>query len=208
MNKKLVSIFAAAFCAFGLVACSSNDAGNQPSGESQQSSSVSETNSNKVLKLLQTSNIKSLLPWQATDNVSFLMLGNILEGLVLFGENGEIKPGVAESWDISEDGLTYTFHLNQDAKWVKADGTEVAPVTAHDFVYSWTKLIDPQSGAEYNFMLETAGVVGASDALGLASNLVTYNTSSKELAALKVEDYEDGETGTAQEQYEEAKADL
>ena len=57
-------------------------------------------------------------------------------------------------------------------------------------------------------MLETAGVVGASDALGLASNLVTYNTSSKELAALKVEDYEDGETGTAQEQYEEAKADL
>ena len=108
----------------------------KPSGESQQSSSVSETNSNKVLKLLQTSNIKSLLPWQATDNVSFLMLGNILEGLVLFGENGEIKPGVAESWDISEDGLTYTFHLNQDAKWVKADGTEVAPVTAHDFVYS------------------------------------------------------------------------
>ena len=81
----------------------------------------------------------------------------------------EIKPGVAESWDISEDGLTYTFHLNQDAKWVKADGTEVAPVTAHDFVYSWTKLIDPQSGAEYNFMLETAGVVGASDALGLAN---------------------------------------
>lgn len=92
-----------------------------------------------------------------------LNVGNILEGLVLFGENGEIKPGVAESWDISEDGLTYTFHLNQDAKWVKADGTEVAPVTAHDFVYSWTKLIDPQSGAEYNFMLETAGVVGASE---------------------------------------------
>lgn len=209
MNKKLVSIFAAAFCAFGLVACSSgNDAGDQPSTGSQNTPSASETSSNKVLKLLQTSNIKSLLPWQATDSVSFLMLGNILEGLVVFGENGEIKPGAAESWDVSEDGLTYTFHLQKDAKWVKADGTEYAPVTAHDFVYSWTKLIDPQSGAEYNFMLETAGIVGASDALGLASNLVAYNTSKKDLAALKVENYEDGETGTAQEQYDEAKAAL
>lgn len=161
MNKKLVSIFAAAFCAFGLVACSSgNDAGDQSGTENQNTPSTSETGSNKVLKLLQTSNIKSLVPWKATDSVSFLMIGNILEGLVVFGENGDIKPGVAESWDVSEDGLTYTFHLNKDAKWVKSDGTEYAPVTANDFVYSWTKLIDPQSGAEYNFMLETAGIEG------------------------------------------------
>ena len=209
MNKKLVSIFAAAFCAFGLVACSSgNDAGHQSGTENQDTPSTSETGSNKVLKLLQTSNIKSLVPWKATDSVSFLMIGNILEGLVVFGENGDIKPGVAESWDVSEDGLTYTFHLNKDAKWVKSDGTEYAPVTANDFVYSWTKLIDPQSGAEYNFMLETAGIEGAGDALGLASNLVSYNTNSKELASLKVENYEDGETGTAKEQYDEAKASL
>ncbi|MDO5794328.1 MAG: peptide ABC transporter substrate-binding protein [Turicibacter sp.] len=209
MNKKLVSIFAAAFCAFGLVACSSgNDAGNQPSAGSQDTPSVSETGSNKVLKLLQTSNIKSLLPWQATDSVSFLMLGNILEGLVVFGENGEIKPGVAESWDVSEDGLTYTFHLNQDAKWVKADGTELASVTAHDFVYSWTKLIDPNSAAEYNFMLETAGVKGASAALGLAANLVDYTSNSKTLETLSVSDYKDSDGKTAQQQFDEAKADL
>jgi len=206
MNKKLMSIFAAAFCTFGLVACSGgNDVSNV---ENQGTTNTTETGSNKVLKLLETSNIKSLVPWKATDSVSFLMIGNLLEGLVLFGENGEIKPGVAESWDVSEDGLTYTFHLNKDSKWVKADGTEYGNVTAHDFVYSWTKLIDPQSGSEYNFMLETAGIEGSSDALGLAASLVTYNMDSKSLANLKVTDYEDGESGTAQEQYEEAKAQL
>lgn len=206
MNKKLVNIFTVAFCAFGLVACSGgNDASNV---ENQSITNTNDAGSDKVLKLLETSNIKSLVPWKATDSVSFLMIGNVLEGLVLFGEDGEIKPGVAESWDVSEDGLTYTFYLNKDSKWVKADGTEYANVTAHDFVYSWSKLIDPQSGAEYNFMLETAGIEGASDALGLAASLVVYNTDSKSLANLKVTDYEDGESGTAQEQYEEAKAQL
>ncbi|MDE5977327.1 MAG: peptide ABC transporter substrate-binding protein, partial [Turicibacter sp.] len=162
----------------------------------------------KVLKLLETSNISSLVPWEATDSVSFLTLGNVLEGLVTFGEHGEILPGAAKSWDVSEDGLTYTFHLQENGKWVKADGTEYAPVTAHDFVYSWTNLIDPQNGSQYNFMLETAGIAGASDALGLAENLVTYSTASKSLETLKVTDYTDGEAGTAQEQYEEAKATL
>ena len=136
MNKKLVSIFAAAFCAFGLVACSSNDAGNQPSGESQQSSSVSETNSNKVLKLLQTSNIKSLLPWQATDNVSFLMLGNILEGLVLFGENGEIKPGVAESWDISEDGSQLELTADDGSSVVYEQVSEEDATSVANYLYA------------------------------------------------------------------------
>lgn len=206
MNKKLVGIFAAAFCAFGLAACSSGDA--NPADSNGNPSAGEAKSGGKVLKLLETSNIKSLLPWQATDSVSSLMLGNILEGLVTFGENGEIMPGVAKSWDISEDELTYTFHLNEDAKWVKANGEEYAPVTAHDFVYSWNQLIDPNTGAEYNFMLETAGIEGAGDALGLASNLVTYNADSKTLSSLKVSDYKDTDSQTAQQQYDEAKAEL
>lgn len=117
----------------------------------------------KILNLLESSNIPSLVPWAATDNVSFLALGNIMEGLVILGENGSLHPGVAESWDISEDGLVYTFHLRKDAVWVTDKGEEYAPVTAHDFVYSWNKLIDPESGAQYNFMLGSAGVVGGEE---------------------------------------------
>lgn len=62
---------------------------------------------------------------------------------------GEITPGVAESWEVSEDGLTYTFHLNPDAKW--SDGEQI---TAQDFVYSWQRLMNPDTAARYAFIGE------------------------------------------------------
>lgn len=209
MNKKLVSVFAAAFCLFGLVACSADGKNDtqKPSTENQTTGTI-DSNSKKVLNLLSTANIPSLVPWAATDAESFLMLGNILEGLVIFGENGSIEKGAAEDWEISEDGLTYTFKLRQDSKWVKADGSEYAPVTANDFVYSWKKLINPDSGAQYNFMIQTAGIKGANDALGLAETLVTYDKNISNAANLKLSDYSDTEGKTAQAQFDEAKAAL
>ncbi len=210
MNKKLVSIFAAAFCTFGLVACSSDSGKNATETPSTDNQTQETTNSSskKVLNLLASANIPSLVPWAATDAESFLVLGNVLEGLVVFGENGSLEHGAAEAWEISEDGLTYTFKLRQDSKWVKADGSEYAPVTAHDFVYSWKKLIDPDSGAQYNFMIQTAGIKGANEALGLAESLVTYDTYTSSAANLKLSDYKDTETQTAQAQFDEAKAAL
>lgn len=210
MNKKLVSIFVAAFCTFGMVACSSDSDKNAtvtPSTENQTQETTN-SSSKKVLNLLASSNIPSLVPWAATDAESFLVLGNILEGLVLFSENGSLEHGAAEAWEISEDGLTYTFKLRQDSKWVKADGSEYAPVTAHDFVYSWKKLIDPNSGAQYNFMIQTAGIKGANEALGLSESLVTYDTYTSKAGNLKLSDYKDTETQTAQAQFDEAKAAL
>lgn len=62
---------------------------------------------------------------------------------------GEVKPGVAEKWEVSEDGLTYTFHLNKDAKW--SDGEQIK---AQDFVYSWQRLMDPETAAPYAFIGE------------------------------------------------------
>ncbi|RKX34602.1 MAG: peptide ABC transporter substrate-binding protein [Verrucomicrobia bacterium] len=57
-------------------------------------------------------------------------------------------PGVAESWEISEDGRVYTFHLREDAKWSNGD-----PVTATDFVLSYRRMLTPTLGAEYSSML-------------------------------------------------------
>jgi len=56
----------------------------------------------------------------------------------------DITPGVAERWDISEDGRTYTFHLRESAKWSNGQ-----PVTAHDFVYAWRRAILPDTGSDY-----------------------------------------------------------
>lgn len=60
---------------------------------------------------------------------------------------GDVKPGIAEKWDISDDGLTYTFHLRKNAKW--SDGK---PVTAGDYEYSWKRLVNPETASPYAFI--------------------------------------------------------
>jgi len=72
----------------------------------------------------------------------------LFEGLCAYDENGNIVPGVAQSWDISSDQKTYTFHIRPTAKW--SDGTAV---TAQDFVESWKHTLTPATGSQYNYQL-------------------------------------------------------
>ena len=73
------------------------------------------------------------------------ILDSLFQGLVQFANDGQtVLPGVAERWDISADGLTYTFHFRADAKWSNGQ-----PVTSMDFRDSFLRLLDPQLGCEY-----------------------------------------------------------
>lgn len=72
----------------------------------------------------------------------------LYEGLTAFDKQGKPQPGVAERWEISPDGLHYTFHLRRTAKWSNGD-----TVTAHDFAYSWRRTLLPESAAEYGYQL-------------------------------------------------------
>src|SRR5690606_25436271 len=72
----------------------------------------------------------------------------LFEGLVnLNSKTLEAVPGVAESWDISEDGLTYTFTLRKNSIWSNGD-----PVTAHDFVWAWKRGMNPALGNPFSYM--------------------------------------------------------
>ena len=73
---------------------------------------------------------------------------DLFEGLVNEAPNGDLVPGVAESWDIADDGKTYTFRLREDARWSNGD-----PVTAHDFVFSLRRSLDPATLSIYTFIL-------------------------------------------------------
>jgi oligopeptide transport system substrate-binding protein len=77
----------------------------------------------------------------ATDTVSGSVLGHVMEGLLRYDERNRIASGVAERWEIREDGAT--FWLREDARW--SDGR---PVTAHDFVFSWRLGLDPVNASE------------------------------------------------------------
>lgn len=73
----------------------------------------------------------------------------LFEGLTLKDKVSlEVKPGAAESWVVSDDGLVYEFTLRENAKWSNGD-----PVTAHDFEWSWWRALQPKLGSQYVFML-------------------------------------------------------
>ena len=71
------------------------------------------------------------------------------EGLMTVDTSGELVCGQAKSYHVSDDGLTYTFTLRDDLKW--SDGKKL---TAHDFVYSFRRLVDPATGSQYNYLID------------------------------------------------------
>ncbi len=74
---------------------------------------------------------------------------NCVDGLVEYNPLGEMVPALAESWDVSEDGLTYTFHIRPGVYWYTSEGTQYAEVTAEDFVSGFHHMLDTKAGLEW-----------------------------------------------------------
>jgi oligopeptide transport system substrate-binding protein len=102
----------------------------------------------KILRVGNGSEPKELDPHVVTGVQEHKIITALLEGLVTYSETGDIAPGVAERWEISDDGLTYTFHLRADAKWSNGE-----PVTAQDFANSFKRILTPSLGSEYSYKL-------------------------------------------------------
>ena len=103
-----------------------------------------------VINIARGGDTTTMDPIYAGDNVDIWVMNLVFEGLVRSTADGKsVEPCLATSWDISEDGLTYTFHLRKDLKW--SDGS---PLTANDFVYAWQRAVDPATGADYAYMFE------------------------------------------------------
>ena len=89
------------------------------------------------------------LDWSlATDSISIRIIDNIMEGLTQFDPDLNPVPAVAKGWKVSDDGKTYIFSLRDSVCW--SDGRRV---TAHDFEYSWKRLLNPMTAAEYAYFL-------------------------------------------------------
>ena len=95
------------------------------------------------------SNEPPTLDWTlATDSVSFDILTNIMEGLTQYDSNMEPIPAIAERWETSDNGKVVTYYLRDDVLW-----TDGQPVKASDFEYSWKRLLNPATGAQYAYFL-------------------------------------------------------
>ena len=140
-----------------LGACTGGNAGEE--GASPDVTADAETSGGKVLNVQFDVEVASMDPQIATDGTSFEVIANIIDGLYTMDKDGNTIPALAESTDVSEDGLTYTFKL-KDAKWSNGES-----VKADDFVYAWRRLIDPETASEYNYIMGIAGLVNAKEIL-------------------------------------------
>ena len=151
MKKKLCITFAAVlvFCAGCHGRAPVNDETTQAVQEetegTQEDSQTEEAPPGQAeLTVWLGNNLSSLDPAQAIYSSEKTMIRHEYETLLVRNEEGEADPGQAESWEVSEDGLTVTFHLRDGLKW--SDGSSL---TASDFVYSWNRLADPTRPSPY-----------------------------------------------------------
>ena len=134
----------AALVAIGLVGCGRQGEQAQPIG----GESGLELAENQVLRWGNGAEPQSLDPHRTEGVPSSNISRDLFEGLTSEAPDGTVIGGVAESWEISEDGKTYTFALRRDARWSNGD-----PLTAEDFVFSLRRSLDPATLSRYTFIL-------------------------------------------------------
>ncbi len=147
MKKRLSLLLAAAMVLGTLAGCAPT--GTAPSGSTPPTGSVAPTDSPAVTGPKEvTVNLSSEPPELnsvlTTSTGSGNVLRHIVDGLTALDANDKPQPAVAEKWDITDENRTYTFHLREGMKWSNGE-----PVTANDFVYSWTQLFTPEVAAPY-----------------------------------------------------------
>lgn len=142
MFKRVTSVVTAIIgTSLLLTACSSEEK------ETKNNAKATDKNETKqAISLPYIAEIPTMDVTKATDSESMNVMRNVFEGLYILGENNKVIPGVAKSYEVSEDKKTYTFHL-RDSIW--SNGT---PVTAADFVFSWKRAVNPDTAAEYAFL--------------------------------------------------------
>ncbi|MGX7417724.1 ABC transporter substrate-binding protein [Carnobacterium gallinarum] len=126
-----------------LAACGNNSTDSTTKGTDGKSGTTTTKNIPQEISVSVPAEITTLDTTKATDRNTFTVIEQIFEGLYRFNGKNELELALAkEDALISPDGLTYTFKLKEDAKWSNGDS-----VTANDFVYAWSKIVDPASAA-------------------------------------------------------------
>ena len=159
--KRIVALVLAMVMVLGLAACGGSassapaaTAAPADAGDAAPADTAAASEGDKVLNVMVEVEVESLDPQVATDGTSFEVIANYTDGLTQMDADGAAIPAIAESWDVSEDGTVYTFHLRQDANWSNGE-----PVTADDFIFAWQRAVDPALASEYSYMLSDIGQV-------------------------------------------------
>ena len=142
--KRFFALMLALAMVLSLAACGGNaPATDAPAADAPAADAPAAPAAPKEINIAKAYDATSLDPHQGNDDGSYNIIKYLSEGLVR-DKGGVIVPGVAETWEMNEDGTEVVFHLRDNAVW--SDGT---PVTAEDFRYSFLRLLDPNVGYNY-----------------------------------------------------------
>ena len=162
MKKKIVSIVLAATMAISMCACgngsangssaasgSASSAAEGSSSATEGSTSTDVTTAKDTLNIWMSSEPDHLDPALNSSVDGGCLAVNSFEGLMRYNAEGQLEPACAESYEVSEDGLTYTFTLRDGLKWSNGETLD-----ASDFVYSWKRAAAPETAADYSYLCE------------------------------------------------------
>ena len=154
MKKSLLMLIVMFGLMVMLAACTTtggtdSDSGTDDGETTDEGTAEGGGSSDNILRLNNENEPTSLDSTKAFDNVSYNILNNLMEGLTRLGDTHEPEEATAESWEVSDDGLTYTFTIREDANWSNGE-----PVTANDFEFAWKRLADPETAADAAFLTD------------------------------------------------------
>ena len=155
MKKRFIVAALAIAGAMALSGCGGSKSGGAKSGDTTQTAA-----GKKILTIQLGPDVESIDPAlnSAVDGANYILFA--FDNLLKMDKDGKVVPGLAEKYEVSDDQLTWTFHLRDGLKW--SDGSAL---TADDFVYSWQRLVDPSVAAPY--AQTVLGMVeGYDDAIG------------------------------------------
>ncbi|PLS33826.1 peptide ABC transporter substrate-binding protein [Carnobacterium maltaromaticum] len=156
---KLVSLLGIALTSTIVLAACGGGSGSDKASDSASKDSSGKMAKKQELNLIESAEIPIMDSVMNTDTVGSIVMNNVFEGLYRQDlDNNPVLGMAAEEPKISDDKLTYTFKIRDDAKWSNGD-----PVTAGDFVFSWRRLVDPTTAAPYSYMMD--GVIANASAV-------------------------------------------
>lgn len=156
---KLVSLLGIALTSTIVLAACGGGSGSDKASDSASKDSSGKMAKKQELNLIESAEIPTMDSVMNTDTVGSIVMNNVFEGLYRQDlDNNPVLGMAAEEPKISDDKLTYTFKIRDDAKWSNGD-----PVTAGDFVFSWRRLVDPTTAAPYSYMMD--GVIANASAV-------------------------------------------
>jgi len=144
MKKRFIVVALAIASAVALSGCGGAKSGSDSAVDSKSAQSDGTKTGKKILTIQLGPDVESIDPAlnSAVDGANYILFA--FDNLLKMDKDGKVVPGLAEKYEVSDDQLTWTFHLRDGLKW--SDGSAL---TANDFVYSWQRLVDPNVAAPY-----------------------------------------------------------